>query len=305
MLAGEVELQRRLSYAPRHARSFADFCTTEEIEHYSQWFPGKENAVADSLPRDFALDDDELTQMIRRDRSPLVPQSFRITPFAGNDRFAHWRSAAETAQNSALAESTRAKRDGSWRRYECFLSRIGCTLDPFLRRLGRRDRIETFACFAAALREGGLDTGRTKTDRTRALSGTIRATLDGVAQAYRLHKFESPIHDTSGRLERVLALQLKGYADEDPATRQQQALPLEVLDRARRMDANDREVAVGQLIAAAFFFAMRSCEYSEVQGQRMTTVVGIDEVRFWVKNEQVRTDDLAQLRRADAVSVTF
>jgi hypothetical protein len=59
------------------------------------------------------------------------------------------------------------------------------------------------------------------------------------------------------------------------------------------MDANDREVAGGQLIPAAFFFAMRSCEYSEVQGQRMTTVVGIDDIRFRVNDEQVRTDDRA------------
>jgi hypothetical protein len=79
---------------------------------------------------------------------------------------------------------------------------------PFLKQLGRRDRIETFACFAAALREGGLDTGRTETDGTRTLSGTTRATLDGVALAYRLQKFESPIHDTCGQLERVLAFWL-------------------------------------------------------------------------------------------------
>ncbi|KAI2497537.1 hypothetical protein MHU86_16940 [Fragilaria crotonensis] len=47
------------------------------------------------------------------------------------------------------------------------------------------------------------------------LSGSIRATLDGVAQAFRLNKFESPIHDAAGRLDPLLA-QLKRYADEDP-----------------------------------------------------------------------------------------
>jgi hypothetical protein len=126
-----------------------------------------------------------------------------------------------------------------------------------------------------------------------------------VAQASRLNKFESPIHDNSGRLEPVLALQLKGYADEDPGTNQQQALPLEVLDRARQMNDSDREEAVGQLIVVAFFFAMRSCKYLGVQGQRMTTVVGIDDVRFWLNGEQLRTDDHDQLRGADSVSVTF
>jgi hypothetical protein len=124
---------------------------------------------------------------------------FQNHHFAGNDNFAHWKLAAEAAQYEALAESTRAKRDSSWRLYEIFLGRIGGLLDPFLRRLGRRERIETFVCFAAALREGS-DAGRTKADRTRTLSGTFRATLDGVAQTYRRNQFDSPIHDQHGRL---------------------------------------------------------------------------------------------------------
>jgi hypothetical protein len=57
--------------------------------------------------------------------------------------------------------------------------------------------------------------------------------------------------------------------------KQQQALPLkEVLRRARRMNGNDRKVVIGQLIVVAFFFAMRSCKYSNVQGKRMTVLGG-------------------------------
>ena len=41
------------------------------------------------------------------------------------------------------------------------------------------------------------------------MSGTIRAALDGVAQTFRLKKIESPIHDATGRLNPLLALQLK------------------------------------------------------------------------------------------------
>ncbi len=64
-------------------------------------------------------------------------------------------------------------------------------------------------------------------------------------------------------------------------------LPLDVLRRARWMNGNDREVAIGQLIVAAFFFAMR------------------DDVRFWADDEIVDADDLEGVRRADAVSVNF
>jgi hypothetical protein len=126
-----------------------------------------------------------------------------------------------------------------------------------------------------------------------------------VAQAYRLNQFESPIHDRHGQLEPILALQLREYTDADPGVRQQQALPLEVLQRARRRNGNVREVAIGQLIVMAFFFAMRSCEYSCVQGKRMTTIVGVDDIQFWADNEIVDAVDSERMRRADAVSVTF
>jgi hypothetical protein len=65
------------------ARSFADFCLSKGIDHYTQWFPGKENGVTDILSRDFALSDKEVTSLIRRYCSLLVPQSFRIIPLPG------------------------------------------------------------------------------------------------------------------------------------------------------------------------------------------------------------------------------
>ena len=62
------------------ARQFADFCITNDIVHYTQWFPGKKNNVADALSRDFALNDEEVTKLIRDNCSPFVPQHFRIIP---------------------------------------------------------------------------------------------------------------------------------------------------------------------------------------------------------------------------------
>jgi hypothetical protein len=100
-----------------------------------------------------------------------------------------------------------------------------------------------------------------------------------VAQASRLNQFESPIHDRHGRIEPILALQLREYVDVDPGVRQQQALPL--------------------VVVVAFFFAMPSCEYSCVQGKRMTTIVGVDDIRFWADDEIVDAVDLERMRRAE------
>ena len=62
------------------ARTFADFCLKHEIDHYTQWFPGRENKVADMLSQDFTLDNKHITKLIRLHGSPLVPQAFRIIP---------------------------------------------------------------------------------------------------------------------------------------------------------------------------------------------------------------------------------
>jgi hypothetical protein len=62
------------------ARAFAEFCISNDIDHYTQWFPGKENTVADVLSRDFALDDEAVTRLIQENCSPFVPQHFRLIP---------------------------------------------------------------------------------------------------------------------------------------------------------------------------------------------------------------------------------
>ncbi|KAI2495235.1 hypothetical protein MHU86_19289 [Fragilaria crotonensis] len=182
------------------ARAFADFCLTHEIDHYTQWFPGKENKVADMLSRDFALDDAALTDLITKTAHRLFHRTSGSS-LCGQPLFRRLRLAAAAAQNAALADSTRAKRDSSWRCYERFLGRIdgvGGSLSP-------RTRTRSESRNVRLLRR--RPSGRTASPRqpqeagNGPLSGSIRATLDGVAQAFRLNKFESPIHDAAGRLD--------------------------------------------------------------------------------------------------------
>ena len=60
------------------ARSMAGFLNNHSIPHYSQWFPGKENSVADVLSRDFHLSDEAVVSLLRREFSNQLPQSFRL-----------------------------------------------------------------------------------------------------------------------------------------------------------------------------------------------------------------------------------
>jgi hypothetical protein len=138
------------------------------------------------------------------------------------------------------------------------------------------------------------------------MSSTIRAALDGVAQTFRLtNQFESPIHDAAGRLDPLLALQLKKYADDDPGPKPQQAIPLEVIRKVQSWSRDELDVAIGQFVVTAFFFAMRSCEYSDVGGGRLTSVIRVDDVRFRRHGETLPSAEQTQSQDADAVTVTF
>ena len=244
------------------ARSFADFCLSKGIDHFAQWFPGKENAVADILSRDFALSDKDVTKLIRRHCSPLVPQSFRIIPLPGTiifrigelvRRLPSTKLLPNQSTPSAIAPGAATNASSSASGDDSILfsdsSDDGRDLKPSP---ASPPRLEKDNWTPEEFRQIALE------PRPELLVPPSMVWLRPIG----LNNFESPIHDRHGRLEPVLALQLRGYADADPGVKQQQALPLEVL----------------QLMVAAFFLAMRSCEYSGVQGNRMTTIVGVDDI---------------------------
>ena len=52
----------------------------QEIRDYSQWFPGNENNVADSLSRNMHLSDTKLTSLLRINYPSQVPRNFHIVP---------------------------------------------------------------------------------------------------------------------------------------------------------------------------------------------------------------------------------
>jgi len=65
--------------------------------------------------------------------------------------------------------------------------------------------------------------------------------------------------------------QLKGYTNQDPATRPQKALPPRVFCKTIAIATTEMDVAIGQLTGGAFFFAMQSCEYLKVSGPKQRT----------------------------------
>ena len=60
------------------ARSLSKYLMDHRISHFSQWFPGRENSVADCLSRDFHLSDNDVISHIRRRFTKQIPQHFRL-----------------------------------------------------------------------------------------------------------------------------------------------------------------------------------------------------------------------------------
>ena len=66
----------KIQVSRAHAARFID----NDIREYSQWFPGKDNIIADALSRDFHLSAPQLTQLIRSHLPPQHRQLFTIVP---------------------------------------------------------------------------------------------------------------------------------------------------------------------------------------------------------------------------------
>lgn len=68
------------------------------------------------------------------------------------------------------------------------------------------------------------------------------------------------------------------------------------------------DVAVGQLVSGAFFFAMRSCEYTKVAGrentERRTKLLRLRNLRFFLHQRPLPLTD-PQLHLATSVTITF
>ena len=62
------------------ARDITDFSITNNSCITTQWFPGKENNVADCLSRDFHLSDFQLTALLRHFHPDQLPPNFVIRP---------------------------------------------------------------------------------------------------------------------------------------------------------------------------------------------------------------------------------
>jgi hypothetical protein len=97
----------------------------------------------------------------------------------------------------------------------------------------------------------------------------------------------------------------------DPGEKQQKALPVCVYQEMHKLaysnksQSSDLDVAIADIFILSFFFCMRSCEYSEVQGDRQTKILCARNIRFYNARNQDISNKINELDDAITVSITF
>ncbi len=187
-------------------------------------------------------------------------------------------SAAQSATKGAMVEGTNVKQIRAWTRFQTYLLSIGLHSDPYLDQFNQAQWIKILSAFAQSIREGQLGTHQNhKTIKFES----VRASLDSVAQAFRLADWADPRLDGDPRIAFLLQQQICG-----------QNCP------------NLLWKAICKLFIGAFFFAMRSCEYVQVSGPHKTKLLVIKNIKFYKRWHWLNhTNPLLHL--ADCISFTF
>jgi hypothetical protein len=116
----------------------------------------------------------------------------------------------------------------------------------------------------------------------------------------------SPDGKTALSVRRILA----GFKACDGNESRQKAIPVSVIKQVEKLYSSSKDPlqsATAQLIIGAFFFAMRSCEYSKTTSpleSKRTKILTIGDIRFFKDSEIISHNDIGLLE-ADIVSITF
>jgi hypothetical protein len=178
-------------------------------------------------------------------------------------------SALESGVQQAVVKGTNQKQTLAWDRFKQYLSSIGVKSDWFLDGFTRYQKHRILRAFASALREGRFSNKRVSDPK----SDSNRATLDCMAQTFKLANRPDPRLDADSNVAFILQRQLRAYRGFDNHEKQQVAVTGSVLQKFIDISISSADRAMSELFTGAFFFAMRSCKYLKVSGPRKTKII--------------------------------
>jgi hypothetical protein len=129
-----------------------------------------------------------------------------------------------------------------------------------------------------------------------------------VASAFVDAGFPDPRQSQSGAPSHFLQRLYRCYRVLDKNVTKLKAITASILvnmlETAQFTFSSPAERAASELAIGAFFFAMRSCEYSHVTGSRHTKPLCLRNLRFFKENKVLPLSD-PQLASATAIAITF
>jgi hypothetical protein len=185
-----------------------------------------------------------------------------------------------------------------------------CNTDPFLSSLSLCERAVIITAFAARVRTGAYGQGnQVKVQAVTDALAAISKTCELVGQC-------SPVYKSEGKYILPVQRVVEGFRRQDPPAIPQMAVPVEVPETARRLaylTSDPRQHAVGDLCVIAFYFLLRSGEYTKPRlvkrnGQMVratrTVQFQVKDVGFWKDGHILpRTSPLSLLLQADAATM--
>jgi hypothetical protein len=190
----------------------------------------------------------------------------------------------------------------AWQRWTTYCKSIGCA-DLFMDWLTQNEQISMLGAFAMAVREEQF----LQDCHEVLVEETVLGAISHVVQTFRAAGRQNPTKVDDRELSIFLSRQYWTYKNKDPQQVQQKALPFIALNKLVKRQVTELDIALGQLIIRAAFFACRSCKYLTVskREERCTKLVlCLQNIRFF-KDKHLILVPSANLESADSVAITF
>jgi hypothetical protein len=160
-----------------------------------------------------------------------------------------------------------------------------------------------FGAFAAAYRRRQFS----RPDEKELGAGSVQEALAKLGQIFRADMGYNPYHgQNESGIAPCLSRQLHGMKNNDPAVKPQKAPPVSVFREMHRLAKGSHLfTAMANLSTCAFFWCMRSCEYTTVSGERRTKILCLKNIVFQDKDNKIIPITSILIFTAVCVTVTF
>jgi hypothetical protein len=222
----------------------------------------------------------------------------------------------QTASARVLPPTAKRQR-ALWNIWEKFVHNLGPIYphdnyrDPFLRyTLSHRERIQTLLLFTARLRSGELSASGNPVG-----TGTVDEALRAISSAFQLAGFDDP-RKQPGRTDTdyLLSSVLRAWRRDDPTPHRVRPFPIQLLQHVADNATTHIQPHLTQfracrrdLIIIAFFYLLRSGEYTARSSDNVTHPFTLADVDLWHGHTKlnIQTATNAQLLTATRSYLTF